>query len=427
MPVEINEIGPCKKRIKVTVAKERVTQEIEKNYREVAHTIALPGFRKGRVPRHIIEKRFGKSIEHEIEQNLIQSTLNEALEENKLLPIGEPKLENHEFDKSKDPALAYEATVAVRPEFALPDLAGLTAEKAAIVATDQEIAESLEQSRRARGELIPKAEAEPIGPEDAIIADVEFLADGAVKRTEEGGHIWLKNDRVGPVKVEGLAAKAAGKKAGDAIEFAAELPASLGVEGGNTAIRLKVKEVKTAKMPALDDAFAQESGFENLKEMREEVRSRMLRAKDEQAEREVEEKLVEGLVSRVQFELPEDLVDQELDELALRAQMRAKYLGKSEEDAAAEAGKIRGASREEVVRRLKGVFLLDKIAREHKIFATEDEVGRAIAQMAERYNRSFDEVMKELDQSGAVARLRHDLRMDKARKFVRSKAAVAEK
>lgn len=427
MPVEINEIGPCKKRIKVTVPKDRVRQELEKNYHDIAHTIALPGFRKGRVPRHLIEKRFGKSIELELEQTLIQSTLTEALNDNKLQALGEPKVERHEFDKEKDPALEFEATVAVRPEFEIPDMKGLTAEKPRAEASDADVAESLDQSRRARGELVAKAAEETIGPEDALVVDVDFIADGEVKKTEEGGHIWLKNDRVGPVKIENLAAKFAGKKAGDTVEIETELPTSV-VEGATkTSLRLRVKEVKTVKMPEVNDDFAEEAGFDSLKEMKEEIRSRMLRAKEEQAERDVEEKLVEALVAKASFDVPEDIVEQELDELALRAQMRAKYLGKTEEEAAAEAGKIRGASREEVVQRLKGVFLLDKIARDNKIFATEDEMTRAIAQMAEKYNRGVEDVLKELESSGALGRLRHDLRMDKTRKFIRSKAEVVEK
>jgi trigger factor len=427
MPVEISEVGPCKKRIKVTVPRDRVRQEIEKNYHELSHQIALPGFRRGRVPRGLIEKRFGKSIEQDIRHTLIQTTLNEALEENKLQALGEPRLEREEFDAQKDPALEYEATVAVRPEFALPDFSSLKVEKPAVAVSPDEVDESLEASRRARGELAEKAEGETIGREDAIVADVEFLAGGESKRKEEGAHIWLKNDRIGPVKVEDLAGKLAGKKAGDTVEIPAALPPAIGVEGTDTAIRLHVKEAKTVKLPALDEAFAKEAGFEDLKQMKEEVRSRILRQKEEAAEREVEEKLVEMALAKVAFDLPDDVVEQELDELALRAQTRAKYLGKSEEEAAAEAGRVRSASRDEVVARLKGIFLLDKIAREHKIFATEDEVNRAVAQMAERYGRTADDVYRELEGSGAISRLRHDLRMEKARKWLRSKAEVIEK
>jgi len=427
MPVEISEVGPCKKKIKVTVERERVRQEIDKNYREICKTVALPGFRKGHVPRAVVEKRFGPGILADIQQSLIRSTLSEALDDNKLQILGEPKLEKHEFDKEKDPALQFEATVAVRPEFAIPALDGLKAEKAAVAVTDEEVNESLEHTRRARGEMIDRPEDEGFETEDAVIANVEFVAGGEVKRKEEGGHIWPKNNRIGPVKVDDLAAKFLGKTAGDTVEIEVpEFPKAVGIEGPGS-LRVQIRTVRAIKTPALDEAFAKDAGFENLGEMREEVRSRMLRAKDESAEREVEEKVVEELMKRVGFELPEDIIDQELDELALRAQTRAKYLGKSEEEAAAEAGKVRGASRDEVVQRLKAVFLLDKIAREQKIFATEDEVAQAVLEMAARYGKTAEEMAGELEQSGAVNRIRHDLRMDKTRKFLRSKAEVIEK
>lgn len=427
MPAEIHEIGPCKKRIRVTVPRDRVRQELEKNYSQLTGSVALPGFRKGRVPRGLLEKRFGKTIEQEIEQSLIAETLQEALEENKLQALGEPKLEKREFDKEKDPALEYEATVAVRPEFEVPSLEGVRVEKAAPTATDDEVLESLEHSRRARGEMKPTALDATVGPEDAIVVDVEFLAGGETKRREENGHVWVKNDRVGPVKVEKLAEKLAGKKRGDVVEIEVELPKSLGIEGTKTGLRLFVKDIKEIVLPALDDAFAKEAGFDSLKEMKEEVRSRILRAKDEAANAEVEQKIIDALLAKVSFDLPDDIVEQELDEVALRTKLRSQYQGKSEEDAAADAGAVRSASRDEVVRRLKGIFLLDKIARDQKIFATEEDVRQAVARMAERYGRSPEEVAAELESSGSMARLRYDLRMDKAKKWLRSKVEVVEK
>ncbi len=426
MPVEIQEIGPCKKRIRVTVPKERVREELERNYHELGHTIALPGFRRGRVPRQLLEKRFGKSIEQEIEQSLIRKTLSEALEENRLQPLGEPRVERRQFDAAKDPALEYEATVAVRPEFDVPDLSGLRVEKPAVAVTDEEVAEALEASRRARGKLVPKPEGAAIAREDAILVDVEFLADGEPKRRDESALLWVRNDRVGPVAVENLAGKLAGKKVGDTVEIEAPFPPSLVVAGEKTVLRLTIREIREVFMPALDDAFARDSGFDDLKEMREEVRSRLLRAGDEAAERAVADRIVEMLLDRVSFDLPDEIVEEELDELALRVKIHASLQGKSDEEAAAEPGRVRTASRAEVVRRLKGIFLLDRIAREEKIFATEDEVAEAVARMAERSGRARAEVMQQLESSGAISRLRYELRMEKTKKFLRSRAEVIE-
>jgi trigger factor len=431
MPAQISEIGPCKKLVKVTVPQDRVKQQLEKNYHELTHTIALPGFRKGRVPRALLEKRFGKHVEQELKNTLIQETLGEALEEGKLQPIGEPKLDKLEFDAAKDPALQYEATVAVRPEFALPDLNGIKIDKGAAAATDEDVNESLEASRRARGELKPKPEGGTVGAEDFLVADVEYFVDGSSVRKTEGGHFWVRNKRLdGPTEIPDLVERLSKAKVGDTAELKLKLDDHFPVEaarGKDATVKVAVKELKEVKMPALDDAFAKDAGFETLKELKDEIRQRLLRQREEQAEADVEEKALEAALSRTSFELPQDIVDQELDELALRAQLRSKYQGASEEEAAAEAGKIRSSSRADVERRLKGIFLLDRIAKDNKIFATEDEVEQAIAGMAARYGRPPAEVEAELEKQGGVQRLRFDLRMDKARKWLRSKVEVQEK
>ena len=431
MPSTISEIGPCKKLVKVSVPKDRVNERLEKNYSELSHTISIPGFRKGRVPRALIEKKFGKHVIQELQNTLIQETLGEALEEGKLQPIGEPKVDKLEFDAQKDPALQYEATVAVRPEFELPDLKGIRIEKDPAVATDEDVAESLEASRRARGELRPKPEGGTVGAEDFLVADVEYLVGGESVRKTEGGHFWVRNKRLDlPTEIPELLEKLAAAKVGDTVELPVKLDDEFPVEtarGKDATVKVTVKELKEVKLPPLDDAFAKDAGFETLQELKDEIRQRLLRQRDEQADNDVEEKALEEALSRVAFELPSDIVDQELDELALRAQLRSKYQGMSEDESAAEAGKLRSSSRVDVERRLKGIFLLDRIARDNKVFATEDEVEQAMQSMAARYGRPVAEVEAELEKQGGIQRLRFDLRMDKARKWLKSKVEVVEK
>jgi trigger factor len=430
MPATISEIGPCKKLLQVNVPKDFVRERLDRNYKDLVNSIALPGFRKGKVPRAVLEKRFGKHVEQELTQTLVQETLGEALEENKLQPIGEPKLDKVEFDASKDPALVYQATVSVRPEFDLPSLEGIKVEKKAVEVSDAEVDESLEQSRRARGELRPKADDATVGAEDFMIADISVSAEGTETQSREGGHYWVKNGLLDfGIEVTDLGAKLASTKIGESVTFVHELPQrypAAAARGKPGTVTITVKELKELKLPPLDDAFAKDAGFETLKELKDEVRQRLLRQKDQDADLDAEERAVEMALDRVDFAVPADVVDQELDELALRAQMSARYRGMSEQEAAAEAGKVRSGSRADVERRLKGVFLLDKIAKEQKIFATEDEVRQAVSQMAAQHNRSEAELEAEMEKQGGIVRLRFDIRLDKARKWLRSKVEVVE-
>jgi trigger factor len=240
----------------------------------------------------------------------------------------------------------------------------------------------------------------------------------------------VRNKRLDAGEVADLAAKLASAKAGGTAEFTQTLGDDFPVEaarGKDATVRVSVKELKEVKMPELDDAFAKDAGFETIAELKDEIRQRLLRQREEQADSDVDDKILEAALGRVQFDLPSDIVDQELDELALRAQLRSKYQGASDEESAAEAGKLRSSSRTDVERRLKGIFLLDRIAKDNKIFATEDEVQASVASMAARYGRPVADVEAELEKQQGVQRIRFDLRMDKARKWLRSKVEVAEK
>jgi trigger factor len=426
MAVEIEELGPCKKKLTITVSKGEVAKQLDQQYKQIANSIALPGFRKGKVPRKILERRYGKSVEQSMTQELVRTALGEAFEEHDLDPIGEPKLELGELDTSADPAFSFEATLQLRPEFELPDLSGIKVSKPPVNVTGTDVDEALASLQRSRGKLTDRAEGEGVADGDLVVTDVAFQADGETKHSEEGLSVWPENDRIGPVEVSDLASKLAGATVGDVIDIPCAIPEQLGVEGENQSLQVTVKQVRTIAVPDLDDGFAASFGCETLDELREQVSSGLTRERERRAEDETNDAVLDAALGRVEFELPEDLIQEELDDMALRAQLQAKYRGASEEDALLEAGKIRTASRDEVAKRLKAMFLLDKLAREKRLFVTEEEIAQRIAGMAMQANKDPQQYTDELVKSGGISRLRHVMRMDKARDYLRAKAEVEE-
>jgi trigger factor len=427
MTVEILDIGPCKKKIKVHVSKERVSQELAKSYREVSRSLSLKGFRRGHVPIKLIEKRFGESIEHDLRKSLVHETLHECIEENNLDVIGEPAIEGEpSFDASRDPAMSYEATIQVRPDFDLPDLNGLRVVRPTVAASDADVAESLDASRRMRAKTEARAEGGAVEIGDLVIADVDYLVDGEVARSVGESTVWTDEPRFGAVPLPELGQRLAGAKVSDVIEVPATFPAELGLRGGAHALRFKIGAIHQATLPAIDDDFAKEAGFENLAELKDEVRRQIIRRREQRADAAVDEAVIDELLKRVDFPVPDDIVDKELDDLALRAILSAQYRGAPEEEAKAEGGKVRAASRDEVVRRLKALFLLDKLAAREKIFATEGELDQAIASMAARRGRSADDTRAELEKTGMMARLRYEVRIDKARAHLRDRVEVID-
>lgn len=428
MSVEILDVGPCKKRVKVNVSKERVAEELAKSYREVGRSLALKGFRRGHVPVQIIQKRFGKGIEQDVRQNLIQEMLSECIEENELKVIGEPSIDGEPtFDASQDPALTFEATVQVRPEFELPSLDGIRVVRPSTEATDAEVLESLEASRRMRADTARKeGDDAVVAAGDMVLAQIDYLVDGESARSVPSSSLWVDEGRIGGLELPELGARLAGAREGDQVELACKFPPELMLGGDEQAVRVTINEVHTASLPALDDAFAKDAGFDDLDELKAEVRAQLMRRRGQRADAAVDEAITEELLKRVDFPVPEDIVEGELDELAVRAIVNAQMRGMPEEEAKAEGGKVRASSREDVERRLKALFLLDKIAADRKVFATEDEVEQAVASLAMRRGRDTAEVRAELEKNGMLGRLRYELRLDKTRTLLRSKAEVID-
>jgi trigger factor len=433
MPVEIQDIGPCKKLLTIHVSKDRVTRELERSYSEVRRTVSIKGFRPGRVPVKLLEKRFGPAIERDLKQNLMQESLFETIEEKDLSVLGEPKVdaEKVSFDKTQDPALSFEVTVQVRPEFELPDLSDLTVYRTAAEVTDKDVDESIEASSRMRAQSEPK-EA-PEGEEAAVeagnlvIAQVELKADGVTAREVSRVPLWPGETQVLGIDLPDLWKELEGEPADTEVVFEdVNIPKEAGLEGERFDLMIVIEEIRTVELPTVDDAFAEGMGFDNLGELKEAIRARLFRQREQRADEQVDEALVEELIKRTDFPIPADMVEKELDDMALRTMLNAQMRGVSEEEAQAAGGKVRAASEAEVTTKLKGLFLLDKIATNAKLFATEDDVENAIREMAQRRNRSVDELTAELDQQGGISRLRYELRMDKARAHLRAQAKVID-
>lgn len=427
MAVEIVDVGPCKKLLKVSVDREQVQRKLEKSYSDLRGAVSIKGFRKGRVPQKILEKRYGKSVEQDVQQSLLHETFEALIEEHDLDVLGEPSFEKEPtFAMGEDPAFTYEATVLVRPEFELPDLKELRVERPPIAVDEAELERQLEGMRRIRASSEPKGDDAVCERGDALVAKIEYLVDGAVQRTIESATVWTGDERFGPIELEDLGGKLEGAKVGDKVDVPCTFPPDLGMPEGEQALRLEVGALRTYDVPELDEAFAKDLGFDSLEDMRDAVRSQLLKREENRAEAIANERILDAVLEKLDFPLPDDLIDRQLDDLALRAMIMARQSGKGDDEAKEAGGQVRSANRDEVVRRLKAQFVLDKIARDRKIFATEDDMAAALQEMAQQQGRPIDDVVEELQKSDLLGRLRQEVRLDKVRKYLREKVEVID-
>ena len=424
MATEILELGPCKRQVKVVVARADVEQELDRNYQQLQGSIRLKGFRQGHVPRKLLERRYGPKIVETLRGDLVRDRLASALEEHKLEPIGEPELEMGEFDPSADPAFSFEATVQIKPTFELPDLKGVVVTRKVEPVTDEEAQGFLDNMATSQASWEDREQDETVCEEDTVIAKVEKFAGEELKATEEQARIAVASGLVGSVAVKDLADQLKDAKVADMVELTPDAEALKPEEAELTSVRVHVERIQKRVAPALDDAFAKRFELETLEELKAKIRERLEAEHQHRADQQVDKDIISILLQRVDFPLPDDLIDRELDELALKSAMRARWAGASEEDADAQAGAVRADSRETIERDLRSLFFLDRVASQKRLFVTDDEVMRSLVQQAMQRGMDPEKLLAQWSESGDLKRLRHDLRVEKARMYLREKAQV---
>ncbi|GIW72511.1 MAG: hypothetical protein KatS3mg102_2053 [Planctomycetota bacterium] len=210
------------------------------------------------------------------------------------------------------------------------------------------------------------------------------------------------------------------------MEIPAAFPPRLGIGGSATALRITARKIWRRELPELDDELAAALGAQDVAALRERVRASLQREADRRAEAELDDRILEAVLARVEFELPEDLIQVQLDELALSAQLQAQQHGLSEEEALLEAGKARTSADPVVRQRVKARFLLEALAEREGLSVSEEELARRVTEMALQAGRKPEAYLRELQERGLLGRLRVAMRLEKARAYLREKAEVVD-
>lgn len=446
----LEELGPCKKLLKVEVPKEEVEKEIENRFRHLRKSVQLKGFRRGKAPRKRIEKMFGKDVQDDARDHLLRQgyvkALKEQVGERKLL--GEGTIENVNF--STDTGLKFEVTIHTRPEFDLGDYKGIEVTLPVLRVEDKHLEEALDQFRRTRGEHRPvEGDDAVVEGEDQLSVDVEvWLADEYetwVQSQSEGGEttdlkplkeefgltIQLPFDRFGQYAVEDLADSLTGLKVGEWGEVETELaPDYEVVEGRNepAMLRVCVQSINRLFLPELTDEWVKEAGYDTVNDLKRELRDDLQQRMEILRRREVEEKVLIKLQEQVgEFALPDELVEKEVESAVRRRMLEMRIQeGRSEDEARQAAEDGREELRGDVERNLRHFFLLDEVANREEISVSERDIEGRIALMAAQRGESPRKIREELERHNVINQLHHDLMDERTRGFLREHASIVE-
>ena len=408
----------------IQVGAEEFEAAVQKVYMKTRNSINIPGFRKGKAPRKIIENMYGTGVFYEDAVNeLYPSAYAEAVAEQKLDEVGYPKMEIVEVGKD---GFTFKAIVSVRPEVKLGTYKGLSAAKDAAKVTEKDINEELKPYIDRATRLVAVKRKSKKG--DTAVIDFEGFMDG---KPFEGGKGENYSLELGSgAFVPGFEEQVIGMKAGEEKDLNLTFPEDYVADlaGKDVVFKVKVNEVKEAVKPELDDEFAKDvSEFETLEAFKKDLADKLTARREEQAKRDYEEAIIEQLIEKMEAEIPETMIDVQVDRMmedfASRVSAQGMEFNQYLQMMGMNVDMMRASARPNAEKQVKVELALAAVAEAEKIEVTDEEVDAEIARLAEQYKLSVDQVK----QAVAGADLKADLKSKKASDFVFANAKVKAK
>ncbi len=426
MNIEIEEVGPCKKLLKFEIPKETIEGEWQKQLKEVSRMANLPGFRKGKVPRKLLEKKFSDKIMDEVKRAVVSDSYQQALEMNKLSPIGDPDIGDIDLEVGKP--LKFEITLEVLPTFELGEYKGMQLKRKPVSVTDEDIDKALETISRQKSQLTVVKKGK-VKDEDFIICDCAVGINGEVVWTDEELEVMVSGSHVADINVPDLKDNLVGTKSGDKVSIDVELGDNFSVEqhrNKSAKMEISIKEIKRPKSPEINDELAKQVGYDTLGELKEFMSQRLEMEKKRMAEGEMQEQISRKLIEMADFDVPENMISQHTNERLYRYQLDLLNKGTPQEEIEKNMEDLRNASEESVVRDFKMSLVLDRIAEKERIFVTEDDVNQRISEMAGMYGLEPSGMKKQLEKMKSMSNLRHQLRENKTLNLLMKEANIEE-
>ena len=426
MNIEIEEVGPCKKLLKFEIPKETIDDEWQKQLKEVARMAKVPGFRKGKAPRKLLEKNYGDKIMDDVKRAVVSGSYQQAIEENKLSPIGDPDIGNFDLELGKP--LKFEITLEVLPTFELGDYKGMKLQRKPVSVTDEDIDKALETISKQKAQLTI-VKTGKVKVEDFIICDCEVGINDEVVWSDQELEVMVSGSHVADINVPDLKDRLVGVKSGDKVSVDVELGDNFSVEqhrNKSAKMEISIKEIKRPKSPKIDDELAKQVGYDTLGELKEFMSKRLEMEKKRMAEGEMQEQISSKLIEMADFEMPEDMIKHHTNERLHKYQLDLVNKGTPQEEIEKHTEDMKSASEEAVVRDFKMSLVLEHIAEKERIFVTEDDVNRRISEMAGMYGLDAAGMKKQLEKMNSMSNLRHQLRESKTLNLLMKEANIEE-
>ena len=429
--VTIEEAGPCKKKVTIEIVREKITKAIDKQYEELGKEALVPGFRKGRAPRRLLEKRFGKETTEQIKLTLLDDASKSAIEDNKLQTIGEPDIDFENIEMPTEGSLTFDFEVEVRPEFDLPQLEGIPVSRTKLEVTDEQIDREIEQIQKWSGVWTPREEGS-VELEDQIIADAVLKIEG-IEEEQKLDNIEIhvrQNGFVGEIPVEKLDELLVGANAGETKETSVEVPKTFFREeyrGKKVDIQISIKDIKWLKPAELDENILKRYGVEDKDELREKIHDTLHGQLETQGRTEMTEQIYEYLLDKTDLDLPLTVVAEQANSVLQRQYTNLLMRGLSREQIGEQMEQLKAGSEQQAEQQVKTFFIMDKIADKLEIDVSEEEINGHIAQVAMQRGLRPEKMREDMERNGSLVQFSLEVRQDKCIAKLLETAVITEK
>ena len=430
--VTIEDAGPCKKKVVIEIPEEAIKKATDEQFKDLEKEAQIPGFRKGRAPRRLLEKRFGKEVSEQVKLKLLAEASESAVKDNELQTLGEPDVDFENIELPESGPMRFDFEIEVRPEFELPPLEGIPVTKTKLEVANEQIDREVEQMRRLSGVWTPRAEEQAVEAEDQIIADVILKVEGVEEDEKlDNTEIYVRpNGFVGAVPVEKLDALLVGAKAGETKETSVEVPKTFFREeyrGKKVDVKIDIKDIKWLKPGELDKNLFNQIGVEDEDELREKIQDTLQGRLEEQGRTEMTEQIYKHLLDNTDFELPLDIVGEQATMVLQRQYTNLIMRGLSREQIDEQLEQLQAGSEQQAEQQLKTFFIMDKVADELDISVDEEEINGQIAQLAIQRQQRPERMREQMERDGSLAQFSLQVRQNKCIAKLLETANVTEK
>ncbi len=421
MKYKVDDINKCTKKISFEIGEDRIKQAYDSYFKDIQPKAVVPGFRKGKAPRNVLENHFRSEAKENMVRTVVADACQEAITKSSIKPFGMPTIGDIAFQGN---SLTFQATIEVRPSFEVKKYKEIKVKKEPIKVEDKEVDETVDRLRVAYA-TYKVVEGRSVNVGDMVIADSKCEIDGKVIDDKKDESIELNEQYLLPDYIKNIV----GAARGDTKTFEVTLPETLPQKqyrGKKGRFTLVIKDIKEKVLPEMDAQFLKMIGnYEKIEDVRAAIRKDIEKQKEDAENARIERELMDKLCKENTFDVPRSLLDEREEKLMEDVKQSLKRRGVADEEIASESAKLEKECKAEAFRQVKAAFILDKIAALENVSVTEEDVSGRFYELSRQYRQSVDAIREYYDKNDLMDSLKAELRNDKTMDIIKNAAVYA--